>query len=244
MEARAMKEGRKAKDNSLIKNLYEIRKTKAAEMESSGNTARAFQEYLAIASDFDGLLDVSADLAKGSELGSLDTVKQAISDDQRRDKEETEFRMKFASVVQSVQRAADQLPSKQKIDAFLELERLKKAAEDQKDSEEGRHARRLLEAVYVQTSFYLRRNFMEHGEYRKAGLMLDISASIHPEDPDNWYLLACTHALTGEKEKAIQALKSAVEHGFNDVSKLESEYYLNSIREEKEFKKILQKVKK
>jgi hypothetical protein len=48
----------------------------------------------------------------------------------------------------------------------------------------------------------------------------------------------------GQKENALSSLEKAVEHGFKDAEKLENDFDLKSLRDEKQFKKILEEVKK
>lgn len=50
-----------------------------------------------------------------------------------------------------------------------------------REGAEGVTARRLLEAVFAQTSFYLPRDLMQKGDTARAKAMLDIAAQIHPE---------------------------------------------------------------
>ncbi|MFH0939353.1 MAG: tetratricopeptide repeat protein [Planctomycetota bacterium] len=62
--------------------------------------------------------------------------------------------------------------------------------------------------------------YTRKGEYQK-GLELDISLSRNcPENKLVHYNLACSYALTGQKEKAIQALAQAVELGYQDIEHL------------------------
>ena len=63
--------------------------------------------------------------------------------------------------------------------------------------------------------------------------------------PDNWrvlYNLACAYSLKGDKRRAIESLAKAVQKGFTNVRELERNDQLNPIREEPEFKRILQEV--
>ena len=48
----------------------------------------------------------------------------------------------------------------------------------------------------------------------------------------------------GNKDNALSSLKKAVEHGFKDAEKLENDFDLKSIRDEKQFKKILEEDQK
>jgi tetratricopeptide (TPR) repeat protein len=128
--------------------------------------------------------------------------------------------------------------------AFLEIQSLKKKAAEAPSKYDRLHAQRLLEVVAVQHGFYLARGFREYGDYPRAALTLSVAAEIHPEEPLLWYKLAAAQAQMGQKENALSSLKKAIEHGFNDSEKLENDFDFKSIRDEKQFKKILEEVKK
>ena len=62
------------------------------------------------------------------------------------------------------------------------------------------------------------------------GLQVDLEMTrLHPEDPEAWYNLACSHALTGESEQALYALNKAVSFGYRDASWMESDPDLASL---------------
>jgi len=62
-------------------------------------------------------------------------------------------------------------------------------------------------------------------------------------DPDShywtYYGVACLHALSGDKEKAINYLKKALEKGFSDQKHIDSDPDLKSLRKDAEFKKLM-----
>ena len=57
------------------------------------------------------------------------------------------------------------------------------------------------------------------------------------------YNVACGYSLLGEKSKALEWLEKAVEMGWKDVTHLEKDSDLDSLREETGFKKLLGKLK-
>ncbi|HQR34167.1 MAG TPA: hypothetical protein PLK30_15625, partial [Blastocatellia bacterium] len=64
-----------------------------------------------------------------------------------------------------------------------------------------------------------------------------------PNNPQMLYRLATAHAQSGQKRAALDALTTAVEQGFNDVARLEQAEELASLRQEKAFKALIEKLK-
>ena len=81
--------------------------------------------------------------------------------------------------------------------------------------------------------------YTKQGEIEK-GLEADLRLSVLcPTDKIVHYNLACSHALTGHKAEALQALEQAVMLGFDDLEKINTDPDLNDLREEPRFKAIV-----
>ena len=65
-----------------------------------------------------------------------------------------------------------------------------------------------------------------------------------PDNPTVHYNLACSLALTGQKEKALRALEAALRRGFSEFRTLREDDDLASLRDEPEFKNLLDLAKK
>jgi predicted esterase len=97
---------------------------------------------------------------------------------------------------------------------------------------EGAAARRLLEAVYGQTTFYLR-------HHPRATALLGVAVAIHPERWDAWYKLAAAHARAGNRKQAYAALEKSVAAGFRDAKHLAADGDFAALRGEKRFQEVL-----
>jgi tetratricopeptide (TPR) repeat protein len=85
-------------------------------------------------------------------------------------------------------------------------------------------------------------NYTRRGEYAK-GLELDLRLSrIKPENKLIRYNLACSYALTGEKEKALSCLNKAVELGYDDVEHLRQDRDLEGLKGDPRFLNIVKKL--
>jgi hypothetical protein len=58
----------------------------------------------------------------------------------------------------------------------------------------------------------------------------------------SWYNLACVYSLKKDKYNALEYFRTAVEKGFNDLANIKKDTDLDFIRNEEEFKKIIDKL--
>ena len=56
-----------------------------------------------------------------------------------------------------------------------------------------------------------------------------------------YYSIGCLYALSGNKEQALDYLKQALERGFSDKKHIDSDTDMDSLREEKEFRSLMNK---
>jgi predicted esterase len=244
MEVQAMRNGKREKDPTLIESLFQKRLKEAESQKVQGLLNEAAEEYQSISKDFDTLRDVTATTSEASRLYASEEVKLWQQEETQRDQLDAQFRQKLQSVNQSLRDSSKNVPKLETVLAFLEIQSLKKKAAEAPSKYDRLQAQRLLEVVAVQHGFYLARGFREYGDYPRAALTLSVAAEIHPEEPLLWYKLAAAQAQMGQKENALSSLKKAVDHGFKDAEKLENDFDFISIRDEKQFKKIMEQLKK
>ncbi|MBU1909866.1 MAG: hypothetical protein KJ726_07465 [Verrucomicrobia bacterium] len=76
------------------------------------------------------------------------------------------------------------------------------------------------------------------------GLEMDLRmAKACPHDPMVQYNLACSCALTGRVDEALDALACAVKAGYNDADWMSRDRDLKSLREDPRFRALLRKVR-
>ncbi len=63
---------------------------------------------------------------------------------------------------------------------------------------------------------------------------------LDPDDPNGWYNLACVQAVSGQTQSALSSLKRSVEKGFRDITRLQTDKDLESLRVESMFAEILE----
>jgi predicted esterase len=244
MEVQAMKSGKRDKDAALIESLFQKRLKKAESQKVEGMMIEAAEEYQSISKDFETLHDVTPAASEASRLFASEEVKRWQQEETQRDQLDAQFRQKLQSVNQSLRDSTKNVPKLETVLAFLDIPSLQKKAKEAPSKYDRLAAQRLLEVVAVQHGFYLARGFREYGDYPRAALTLSVAAEIHPEEPLLWYKLAAAQAQMGDKDKALSSLKQSVDHGFKDAEKLENDFDFKSLRDEKQFQKLISELKK
>jgi len=84
--------------------------------------------------------------------------------------------------------------------------------------------------------------YTRSGEFEK-GLEMDLKLScIKPEHKLVRYNLACSYALTGQKDQALLNLHKAVELGYSDVEQLRQDKDLDAIKSDPRFQHLIKKL--
>ncbi len=244
MEIQAMKSGKREKDPALVEEIFQKRMKRAEERKSSGVLHEAADEYQSIATDFKSLRDVETVSLEATRLFDSEQVKQWQQEEVRRDQIDNDFRQKLASVNRSIRNTSGNVPKLEHVLEFLQVVGLKKKAKEAPLKEDRLQVQRLLTVVRIQHGFYLARGFREYGDFERLALCYSVAVEIDPDEPYLWYGLARAQAQLGEKEKAMESLKKAVDHGFKDADKIANDFDLRSLQDEKQFKKILERLKK
>ena len=226
-----------AKDEKLIDVLLQKRRARAKEAEAAGDLVAAHQEYKAIARNFAPLRHVDDDAARAAELEKDARLKKQLAAEE---KVITAEKGTLEHIYRSLDgfRAEPQAPPLTFLLQDLHVEDLRKKAH-QPESEESRSATRLLTAVWVRSFFYLSQDAMERKDYNRAAYYLSVAVEIRPEIYDGWYNRACAWALAGNRKKALEDLRTAVERGYRDRAQMESDSDLASLRGDEHFQEIL-----
>ena len=241
MELQAMRTGRRAKDERLIEELFNKNVERARGHEAAGKLYDAFISQDAIAHDFKGLKDVAEFEKHAAELKERKEVKQAIKQETEMEKEQARRANELFALKNSLQ------DTESSVTALADLKRnitnLKKKLEDKEISPERIVARRVLNQLLV-SLIEGAQELTNRKQYDQAAKNLSIAILIVPDNPRAHYNLACAYALNKDKNRAIEALKKSVEKGFNDRAALESDKELDSLREDADYKRIVEDLKK
>jgi len=244
MEVVAMRQGRRPVDREVAARLLAADLGRARELETDGRVVAAARRYEAIVRTYGGWpegepWDVSAAEERVAALRKGKELRAAEKERRRWDLYEQSYRGKLGGVIARIRDVEEPMPVGRVL-RELEIERL------QRRVEEGGYAavtaERLLETVYTWTSFYLTRDFMGTGQYRRAAVVLEVAAAIEPERAGVWYDLACARAREGEKKAALEALRRAVDAGLTNFEQMRTDPDLESLHGEEGWEEILGEV--
>ena len=104
---------------------------------------------------------------------------------------------------------------------------------------DARAATRMLETVFVYTAFYEVSRLLAAGDPSRALAMLEIAAAARPSRPQICWNRARALAQTGDRDGALEALECAVASGQVPVAALESDPYLEPVREDPRYRMLI-----
>lgn len=94
---------------------------------------------------------------------------------------------------------------------------------------------RELSAIYMDQGL----RYLQLSKYERAEQEFKKVLEVEPQNEVAWYNLACTYSRWGKVDLAIEHLRRAVEHGFDDVGHMQKDSDLDAIRNDARFKAII-----
>jgi predicted esterase len=243
MELQAMRRGTRPRDDRLLAEWLAAASADAAGRESAGKKGEALERYREIAVDFEGLSDLAAVRANVDRLEKDRDATRALERqatlEATEDRTESDLFQKLLSALKS-----DDPVAPRRLVQDLRIPSLRTTAESGATEAERLSAKRIIAALFVQTSFYLPREYLGKHDMRRARLCNAVALEARPDRAGNvMYNFACMQAQNGDRPGALTSLESAVEKGFRDASLLETDPDLETLRADANFQKLLQKVK-
>jgi predicted esterase len=248
-ELKAMQAGKRARDDRLIAAIRQKTLERARAFEERKKAYDAYQAYAGAADTFKGLLDIGEIEKKVSQLRDSPDVKDAIRSEQRQIKNQREFETRISGLIAGGERSRgpessgesainEQADSESRLRMLLAD--LRKQSKSVEDSSDRRVARRVLEGVFV--SLYDQGlDFLQARKlYARAVRTFTLATEVYPDRAGVFFHLAWAHAANGDKKRTLQALKSAVEKGYSDLSAITSNKAFDAIRDEAQYRQIVQ----
>jgi dienelactone hydrolase len=267
LELQAMKSAIRPRDDAFIDRVFSQARQELAAQESAGNHYEAYFVAIAISADFKGLGDVAEFERKVETLKDSKSVKSGLKRDRDRESEQmrrgtelftmrARLRNPAVSAALSGAESSSETPQSSPgntLDAADErqivltdlknkLAALRRASQAKENTSERLLARRILNQ-YLVSQFEQSNALMRSKKYDLAATDLAVEAELQPENPRVLYTLARASALKGDKRRALDALNRAVQKGFTNIAELERNHDLDSIREEEQFKKIVESLR-
>jgi hypothetical protein len=246
LEIQAMKKNLRPADPELIDGLFTAWLEEAREFETEGRLLAAAEAFRALVNDFVSLIPIErlTEASDGAnELERSREVRDLVEVKKKNAEADEEFRKKLGDRLRRLRSADEPATAAEKLIKDLKLEDLKRRAASVGDTAEALAAQRLLEHTFVQTIFYVPRDFIDT-EPKRALASLAVARATKPENPRVCYWEARTHASAGNTKEALDALECLVNAGVvRDAEFLENEPYLKTLAGEARFAELMERAR-
>lgn len=236
MELVAMRDGTRPQDEDFLARQLREASDRAAALEEAGDLPAAYYEYRKLAQEFEGLADVSRFARKTALLKNTEAVRRA----RKREQEEISRQERLSEEI-LVHLAALQT---QPAERLATMARLRNHIASLKDAIESRGEdavveRRTLHKIFA-LAYETGEQSMREEEFPLAAAYFEVASEIAAQAPMPFFQLARARARAGNRKKALQALKQAVEKGFKNAALLRDSSEFAPFKEDKDFQQILE----
>ncbi len=246
MEIIGIRNNIRAKDKDLIERIFEKEQGIALSLESTGNWLQALQIYTILTDTFSAWQDTSPIRAKIQTIQKSELYLSQREEENRIQNLEIRLLQKFGQIFSQIE---NKTPPAESIESFigsLGLDELKAQAFDKKEGRENFMAIRLFRGLEIDAGSK-GWDFFQKGELPKAILFFEIAAQggdkDSPRKKNIYYNLASAYTRIQNKNRALENLRLAVEHGFDDVEHMEQDKDLASLQDTEEYREILKRLK-
>jgi len=220
------------KNDKAIRDFINEQQNKIKKAEISNDQIKIYVIYEKIIHFLDGIYDVSDYKLKLEEVSASDKVKSYFKNKGAILKREIKLQRFFANSfhAQSFERLQN------------EIKILNDKITENKNKEESLMFKRVINYISM-LSFIYSDNATKAENHALAEQYLKIYRTVDPDNPDINYLNACLECRSGNPEKALEQLKEAFNKGFDDHQKLQQETAFEPIRNNREFRDIINGLK-
>ncbi len=218
------------REKDRVKQLLKQGLARGESYEKAGELYGAYVRYRELADGFEGMCDTSAAREALARLDAREEMKEILAKKEAERDRRRELRERFRKRALALQEELGDPAKRSRAIGDLKKE--------VNDKETGEVARRLLEyimMIYMQEAGQA----VREKKYEDAVRYMETVCEVVPSNGRMLYNLACACSLAGDTEKALDALRRAVEHGWKDADHTEKDPDLKPLRENPAFKEIL-----
>lgn len=233
MEANAMKDMKKARDNEFIEQTINNWLNQAKALEGEKRLPEAYEKYQQIITFFDGLADMKAYHKKVEELAANADIQAYLQSKSELAKKELALQTRYL-------KALNEKPA-----AWWreEVKSLNFRAEKSDSVSLHPMYKRLL--GYLSLASYSNANgFLNAGDLTQAGRYIELYSIVDPQNSEHAYLAACLYSKTNQADKAFASLDVALSLGFNDRNRFQADTVLARLKGDSRYGDFLQKLGK
>ncbi len=242
LEIQASKRPASARNDALLDALFKRDVARAKSFDAAREASpKAYLAYKTLAADFKGLREVAEYERRAAELSASKEAQEFFRKEREQELRQSELSAELYRIIDGMTDPAN------RFQAFNDLKRattgLRKRADEAQDSSERRIARRVRDDVYART-IQEALDFFHRAKYDDAAWRLEVATELVIDDASLYISLARAYARQGKKKKALDALKKSVVVGLADPSVIEQNQDFQSLRDEADFKAIIESIKR
>ena len=236
MELIAMRQGTRDRDQELIDTLWSADLERAQSVAAEGHALEAARRFREMERTYVSLHDSSEAKVAADRIEAGDEHRIQLKEARKGRGYEAKCQERRSVEITRLSNS-DVPPPTAQLAGNLHIRDLERTS--RKPGEEGLAAQRCLNRLYVALSFYLPLNDLPQGRHAQVATSYELSLMIRDDNAVVWYNLACVRAQLGQKSDAVEALASALEHGFNRYELLETDTDLDPLRKRDDFKALM-----
>ncbi len=241
MEVEAMKSGRREKDPALIESLWQARLTSIQATDALARRLEAYRSYQSLVHSFSGLRDVATISEKVEQLRETRDVKGLISDEKNEIKKQLELENRLGGLLSQRRIPENRLAAV--ADFRAEINVLIRQARESQNTSQRRVAKRVLNSLLA-GNYEQAQGALRAADYAAAAYSFEIATEIAPDNGRLLFDLACAQAQAGDKKRALQSLRKAVEKGFSDLDSILTNRALDNLRGDAVYISLVKGLKK
>lgn len=233
LELDALRQKLKPADEKFITSVKSHYLEQADSLHRRKELSAEYRKYSEALHYLNGLTDLSSIKATAAQLSISPEVKKQDEVDDHIARKETQLQQYYT---QSMGPQSEEWWK-------AEVKRLNNPAENNLSKAERTMYKRVLSylslAAYMQSN-----NALKSGDREKSGYFIRVYALVDPANPEAPYLQAGWFAGLGKEEEAFKSLSNAVDLGFSDLNRIESDPAFRNMKGRSEYGTILGKIKK
>ncbi|MFQ5746735.1 MAG: hypothetical protein ACE5HF_05895 [Gemmatimonadota bacterium] len=241
LELEAMRAGLRPKVQAWIEREHERRLGEAEALEREGREGEAWRAYRQIVADFRELVATDRERSRLGELFRVRDVRRWASRRTRVAKEYAEWEVELLEMLDGLE-SGPTLPPDSLL-ARLGVGDLLRSEAEATDAADSLAARRRVETLYVEASFYRPRALRARGEHERARAMLEVARTLRPERPRVCYDLAAVLTALRRDAEAIRALECFAAGVRIDVPRLAADTAFTALHGTPAFEALLERLR-
>ena len=241
MMVKAMQAGDLPRDPAFIDRRFHEAQAEADDAERKSDAIAQFNAYRSLASDFIGLRDVTEYEKKLVVLKESASLKTALKGEQEQIAEQSRLEGEIWPQMQAYISGSSDDSIKLENAILQAMRRLQEESEHAKIDTQRVVAKRALDALWIE-GIESGQRALESRHFERAEACFQLMSRVR-DDPWSAFLLAETHAATGNRKQAIKDLRETVRRGLADAEVIESDTRLQVLKSDPDFQKLIEGMK-